>query len=101
MQPQETPGEGIRRLRHQIQTVDRPKSMITSPDQTSVSIDWEELRNSEGEATVPVAPFVLCKTVVEDEQGGLFLNGTIIQVRRSPSMLITMFREVLGGLPAK
>lgn len=43
-------------------------------------VDWDDLCNSQDvELKVPVSLFILCKTVVEDDQGALFLNGTLVQ----------------------
>ncbi|CAN0424355.1 unnamed protein product, partial [Ectocarpus sp. 12 AP-2014] len=44
-----------------------------------VASKWARLRESQREAKVPVALFVLCKTVVEDDQGALYLNATVVQ----------------------
>lgn len=45
-----------------------------------VEADWKGIVTSlQPEMKVPVSLFVLCKTVVEDDQGALFLNGTLVQ----------------------
>lgn len=46
----------------------------------SVKTNWADLRTTDAEeAKVPAMLFVLCKTVMEDESGALFLNGTLVQ----------------------
>ncbi|CAN0366916.1 unnamed protein product, partial [Ectocarpus sp. 6 AP-2014] len=44
-----------------------------------VEADWEKLEQTEQDVIVPASLFVMCKTVVEDDGGGLFLNGTLVQ----------------------
>ncbi|CAM9751946.1 unnamed protein product, partial [Hapterophycus canaliculatus] len=44
-----------------------------------VEIDWNTLCEAKLEQKVPVSLFVLCKTIVENEGGNLFLNATVIQ----------------------
>ncbi|CAM9807519.1 unnamed protein product [Ectocarpus sp. 6 AP-2014] len=44
-----------------------------------VASKWTTLLGSQLETKVPVALFVLCKTVVEDDQGALYLNATVVQ----------------------
>ncbi|CAM9268889.1 unnamed protein product [Ectocarpus sp. 12 AP-2014] len=48
-------------------------------DASGVEADWEELVQTQQDIIVPVSLFVMCKTVVEDDGGGLFLNGTLVQ----------------------
>ncbi|CAN0298539.1 unnamed protein product [Scytosiphon promiscuus] len=47
-------------------------------DESAVN-DWNELRASQVAQKVSVALFVLCKSVVEDDEGALFFNGTAVQ----------------------
>lgn len=50
------------------------------PDKQPVEADWNDLqRPLPPELKVPVSLFVMCKTVVEDDQGALFLNATLVQ----------------------
>ncbi len=79
MTSKELPGDSIRRLRSEMQTASK-RRLPVSPDPHSVSVDWEKLRETEGEAKIPVVPYVLCKRLVEDDQGALFLTGTVTQV---------------------
>lgn len=79
MASKELQGDSIRRLRSEIQTASKLR-LPRNPDAHSVSLDWEKLRKSEGEAKIPVIPFVLCKKLVEDDKGALFLDGTVTQV---------------------
>lgn len=53
--------------------------MMTEQQQMSVQVDWDTLRWATNELKVPVSLFVLCKTIVEDEVGSLFLNATVVQ----------------------
>lgn len=78
--PERVPGDSIRRLRSQIQTATKRRLSASKLDPYAVSVDWEKLRKAEGETKIPVVPFVLCKKLVEDDQGALFLNGTVMQV---------------------
>ncbi|CAM9385637.1 unnamed protein product [Ectocarpus sp. 12 AP-2014] len=48
-------------------------------DAGGVEADWEKLEKTEEDIIVPASLFVMCKTVVEDDGGGLFLNGTLVQ----------------------
>lgn len=52
---------------------------MASQEQPSVEIGWDTLREATCEQKVPVSMFVLCKTMVEDQGGGLFLNATVVQ----------------------
>jgi len=79
MASKELPGDSIRRLRSQIQNASKHRLPV-SQDPHSVTVDWEKLRKCEGEAKIPVVPFVLCKKLVEDDKGALFLDGTVTQV---------------------
>ncbi|CAB1110067.1 unnamed protein product [Ectocarpus sp. CCAP 1310/34] len=57
-------------------------------DAGGVEADWEKLEETEEDIIVPASLFVMCKTVVEDDGGGLFLNGTLVQrvlVRNVPT----------------
>lgn len=50
------------------------------PDEGRMVTDWELLKTQEAaEAKVPTTLFVLCKAVTENDQGDLFLNGTLVQ----------------------
>lgn len=44
-----------------------------------MQVDWDTLHEATNEVKVPVAMFILCKTIVEDEGGSLFLNATVVQ----------------------
>lgn len=48
--------------------------------ENSITTDWTNLqRDRVIEAKVPAILFILCKTVTEDQNGTLFLNGTLVQ----------------------
>lgn len=59
----------------------RELAPIATADQEelSVEIGWRTLCEAKREQEVPVALFVLCKTIVEDDGGALFLNATVVQ----------------------
>ncbi|CAN0285616.1 unnamed protein product, partial [Pylaiella littoralis] len=52
---------------------------MAEQEQPSVQIDWGTLCGATREQKVPVSLFVLCKAIVEDEGGALFLNATVVQ----------------------
>ncbi|CAM9627096.1 unnamed protein product [Ectocarpus sp. 12 AP-2014] len=58
----------------------QPAADVQSPSSPSrVDSKWDALRTSEHEAAVPAILFVLCKTVIDNDQGGLSLNATVVQ----------------------
>ncbi|CAN0440273.1 unnamed protein product [Ascophyllum nodosum] len=52
---------------------------MADQEQLSVQIDLNTLRGATHEQKVPVSLFVLCKAIVEDEGGALFLDATVVQ----------------------
>ena len=59
---------------------ERRTHMTSQQPVQPVEADWVELETSlQAEVMVPVSLFLMCKTVVEDDQGALFLNGTLVQ----------------------
>lgn len=53
---------------------------LETPMADAIVNDWNQITDSEdGISSVTNTLFIQCKTVVEDGQGGLFLNATIVQ----------------------
>lgn len=80
---------------------------MTDLQQLSMEVDWDTLRGATNELKVPVSLFVLCKTIVEDEGGSLFLNATLVQrvqvgnVPTSDESTARQLKAVMFGIDVK
>lgn len=73
-------------------------------DNNAAYADWNKLSESKSDTAVPVALFALCKAVVEDDQGALFLHATLVQrvvVDNVPAEATLVQRVLVDNVPAK